>query len=333
MQKYSLEITKDQAGRRLDLFVSDFSKENNLGLSRNVIQNLIKRGKITVEGNLEVKPHYKIKVNDLIKISPEEKVKHTIEAEDIKLEVVYEDSELAIINKPVGLVVHPAPGNYKHTLVNALLNRFKDLSDVNPLRPGIVHRLDKETSGLLVIAKNNSSHLKLSEQFMDHSIKRKYIAIVKGRMEFDENIIEAPLARHATKREEMSVNFTEGSRFAKTYYRTLKRIGEFSLLQLEPFTGRTHQLRVHLAFIGHPILGDRKYGENNEFSRLALHAKSLGFIHPKTGKLIEFDSSLPQEFIDFSPHPVITAPKCKMNKHVGVILPQVKKVTKKSSRL
>lgn len=300
MREYTLEVSPEQVGMRLDLFISAFTKANNLGISRSIVQDLIQRQKITVKGLDDINPHYKVKLKDIIKFSPEEKVLRTIEAEDIPLEVIYEDKTIAIINKPVGLVVHPAPGNYKHTLVNALLHRFKELSDISPQRPGIVHRLDKDTSGLLVIAKNNAAHLKLAEQFSEHSIKRKYVAIVKGRMEFDENIIEAPIARHAIKREHMTVNFTEGSRYAKTYYRTLKRIGEFSLLQLEPFTGRTHQLRVHLDFIGHPILGDKKYGHNNEFSRLALHAKSLGFIHPQTEKFVEFESALPQEFIDFT---------------------------------
>ena len=201
-----------------------------------------------------------------------------------------------MINKPCGLVVHPAPGNLEHTLVNALLHSFKNLSDVNPLRPGIVHRLDKETSGLLVIAKNNFTHHALAAQFEKHSIERTYIALVKGKMEFDENVIELPIARHPIKRENMAVSFKEEARFAKTHYRTLKRFKEFSMLELKPYTGRTHQLRVHLAFLGHPILGDKKYGKHNDFMRLALHAKSLSFLHPRTGKLIGFDSEVPKEF-------------------------------------
>jgi 23S rRNA pseudouridine1911/1915/1917 synthase len=196
-------------------------------------------------------------------------------------------------------VVHPAPGNYAHTLVNALLYHFKNLSDINAQRPGIVHRLDKETSGLLVIAKNNQAHLGLSKQFSQHSIKRKYIALVKGKMEFDENIVDLPIGRHPHKRKEMSVGFGKNAKSARTYYRTLKRTEHFSLLELEPFTGRTHQLRVHLAFLGHPILGDTKYAKNNEFVRLALHAKYLGFMHPATGKFIEFFCDIPKEFTEF----------------------------------
>ena len=300
MREYILNVPSDKAGARLDLLISVFYKEHNLGLSRTSIQSLLSKGKISVNGSFDIKPHYKVKAGDKIIIIIEDKVKAGILAEEIPLDVVYEDKDLAIINKPIGLVVHPAPGNREHTLVNALLSRFKELSDINPLRPGIVHRLDKDTSGILVIAKNNSSHLKLSAQFADHSIKRKYVAIVRGKMEFDENVIEAPLARHAFKRENMAVNFSDNSRYAKTYYRTLKRFGDYSLLQLEPFTGRTHQLRVHLAFIGHPVLGDKKYGKNDEFPRLALHAQSLGFIHPTTAKFVEFNSSLPQEFLDFT---------------------------------
>jgi len=297
MREYSFKVTKEQGGTRLDLLISVFSKENNLGLSRTAIQELILKQKITLKDLPEVKAHYKVRPADNIKIVVEDKVKSALQAEKIPLEVVYEDKDLAIINKPIGLVVHPAPGNYEHTLVNALLARFKELSDINPQRPGIVHRLDKDTSGVMVIAKNNSSHLKLAEQFAAHSIKRKYVAVVRGRMEFDENVIEAPIARHAVRRESMAVNYSAAARYAKTYYRTLKRAGDLSLLQLEPFTGRTHQLRVHLAFIGHPILGDKKYGKNDAFSRLALHAQSLGFLHPATGKFVEFSSSLPPEFL------------------------------------
>jgi 23S rRNA pseudouridine1911/1915/1917 synthase len=162
-----------------------------------------------------------------------------------------------------------------------------------------VHRLDKDTSGLLVIAKNNFSHLALGEQFAKHSIERKYLAIVKGRVEFDEDIIELPIGRHPIKRKDMSVGFGEKTKYAKTYYRTLKRSVGFSLLELKPFTGRTHQLRVHLSFLGHPILGDTKYGKNNKFKRLCLHAKSIGFIHPRTGKFMRFDSEVPREFKEF----------------------------------
>jgi len=318
MQEYTLKALPQHAGQRLDLFLIEFSKEKNLGLSRTFIQKLILEGKVILDNVGLLKPHYKVRTNDEIKIRIEDKIQNTLQPENIPLEVIYEDENLAIINKPAGLVVHPAPGNYMHTLVNALLQHFKKLSDISPQRPGIVHRLDKETSGLLVIAKNNPTHLDLTRQFSKHSIKRKYIALVRGRMEFDEQVIELPIGRHPYKRKNMSVGFGKGTKYAKTYYRTLKRTQDFSLLELEPLTGRTHQLRVHLAFLGHPILGDNKYGKNNEFtplqttgiqrkdkvsvtgfSRLALHAKYIGFMHPATGKFAEFSSDIPKEFVDF----------------------------------
>ena len=299
MQEYTLRVSPDEAGRRLDLFLLEFSNRKDLGLSRTFIQRLIREGKVTLKGSGLKSPHYKVKTDDEIKIIIEDRNSDILKAEDIPLEIIYEDEDLAIINKPAGLVVHPAVGNYEHTLANALLYHFKKISDINPQRPGIVHRLDKETSGILVIAKNNPTHLALAREFARHSIKRKYIALVKGKMEFDENIIELPIGRHPYKRKNMSVSFGKDSRYAKTYYRTLKRTEKFSLLELEPFTGRTHQLRVHLTFLGHPVLGDTKYGKNNELSRLALHAKSIGFAHPRTGKFVEFSCDIPAEFREF----------------------------------
>jgi 23S rRNA pseudouridine1911/1915/1917 synthase len=162
-----------------------------------------------------------------------------------------------------------------------------------------VHRLDKDTSGVLIVAKNNKSHLLITKQFAKHAVRKKYIALVKGKMEFNENIIDMPVGRHPLKRENMSVNSGINAKYAKTYYKTLKRWKDCSLVELHPFTGRTHQLRVHLAFIGHPILGDIKYGNNNQFSRMALHAQSIGFIHPETGKEVEFSAEIPAEFDDF----------------------------------
>ena len=162
-----------------------------------------------------------------------------------------------------------------------------------------MHRLDRDTSGIMVVAKDNDAHLALARQFEEHSIKRVYVALVKGRMDFDENIIEASIDRDPDRRENMAVSYGVNARYAKTRYRVLKRSGDFTFVQLEPFTGRTHQLRVHLAYIGHPVLGDRKYGRNNEFVRMALHAKTLGFIHPATGKFLEFTSDIPKEFTSF----------------------------------
>lgn len=301
MQKYNLKPTPEQKGMRLDVFIAQFSESNNLGLSRTFIQKLISEGNITVgeEAVSNLKSHYKIKESDEFILRVPEKEPEALKPENIPLDIVYEDDNLAVINKPAGIVVHPAPGNTQHTLVNALLGYFPKLSDINPHRPGIVHRLDKETSGLLVIAKTNHAHLGLTAQFAQHSIKRKYVAIVKGKMEFDEHVIELPIGRNPVKRKNMAVSFNENAKYAKTYYRTLKRYADFSLLELEPFTGRTHQLRVHLAFLGHPILGDMKYGKSNEFIRLALHALSLGFVHPISKKSMNFSSEVPNEFTEF----------------------------------
>ncbi len=296
MREYKVKISAPDIGRRLDLFLADFSRKKNLGFSRTAIQKLIADGKIILKGLPLLKANYKVRGGDEFILKIEDKSPSRLQPEDLPLEIVYADPDLAIINKPCGLVVHPAPGNYSHTLVNALLWHFKKLSDVHPQRPGIVHRLDKDTSGLLVIAKNNAAHLELAKQFARHSIKRKYVALVKGRVDFDEDIIEIPIGRHPYKRKNMSCRFGKKTKYAKTYYRTLKRSDNFSLLELEPFTGRTHQLRVHLAFLGHPILGDAKYGKNNAFSRLALHAYHLGFVHPTTKKLVEFSCAVPKEF-------------------------------------
>lgn len=299
MQEYDLHAGEETSGIRLDLFVSEHARLNNLGLSRTRAQELIRNGKISVNGLKGAKPNYKIKAGDRVHIVIEDQPDNALIAENIALDIVYEDTDIVVINKQSGLVVHPAPGNLSHTLVNALRYHVKNLSDVNAARPGIVHRLDKETSGLLVAAKNNHAHLELARQFAEHSIYRRYIALVKGRLDFDEDVIEAPIGRHPYKRKSMSAGLGKNVKYAKTVYRTLKRSDDYSLVELEPFTGRTHQLRVHLASIGHPVLGDTKYGRDNEFPRLALHAKTLGFLHPATKKYIEFSSDTPREFSEF----------------------------------
>jgi 23S rRNA pseudouridine1911/1915/1917 synthase len=295
-------VAPEGAGKRLDVFIIDSCKANDLGFSRTYVQKLILDGKALLNHEVNLKANTKVKTKDVIEVFAEKKDKSENTAEDITLDIVYEDDDLAIINKQRGLVVHPAPGNKEHTLVNALLYHFKNLSDINPQRPGIVHRLDKETSGLMVIAKNNTSHYALSQQFAEHSIKRKYVALVKGKMEFDEDVIEIPIGRHPRKRKDMAVGFGSNTKYAKTYYRTLKRLPEISMLELRPYTGRTHQLRVHLAYIGHPVLGDEKYGKKSGFKRMALHARYIGFIHPRTKKFIEFEIGIPQEFLSSFAH-------------------------------
>jgi 23S rRNA pseudouridine1911/1915/1917 synthase len=296
MQEFSIEVDKADAGMRLDLYLLKFAREHKLGLSRMYIQKLIASGAVSAAGSAKFKPHYKIKASDMFKICLQHKETNAIEPQDIELDIVYEDEFLALINKPTGMVVHPGVGNRQHTLVNALLHHFNELSKINPDRPGIVHRLDKETSGLLLIAKRDRTHLALAKQFARHSIKRKYVAVVKGIMEFNEDIIEVPISRHPGQIRKMSVSFNQKAKYAKTYYRTLKRKDKISLVELVPFTGRTHQLRVHLNFLGHPILGDTKYGTDNKFWRLALHAVYLGFLHPDKDKFMEFSLPVPQEF-------------------------------------
>ncbi len=296
MPEYVLKAELQHSGMRLDMFLFSYFENLQQGLSRSRIQVLIREGNVSSAGRKLAKPHQKVKPGQEIRVGIEERQELAPQSEDIPVEIIYEDADLAVINKPPGLVVHPAPGNDSHTLVNALLHCLSGLSDINPRRPGIVHRLDKETSGVMVVAKNNFTHLGLVKQFARHTIKRKYVALVRGKMEFDENIIELPIGRHPVKRKSMAVSFDEHAKSAKTYYRTVKRANDYSLLELEPFTGRTHQLRVHLAYLGHPILGDSKYGRGANFPRLALHALSLGFNHPRTGKFMEFNSEMPKEF-------------------------------------
>ncbi len=299
MKEFSLKADTEDKGMRLDLFLIKKALKKNLSMSRQRIQKLILEGRVTLN-NTSLKSHHKVKTGEVYKvIFQEQKLKDDLEPENKPIEIVYQDKDLALINKPHGLVVHPGAGNQNNTLVNRLIFHFSEISTINPQRPGIVHRLDKDTSGLMVIAKNDKSHLSLVKQFAKHSVKRQYVALVKGSMEFDENIIELPITRHTRDRKKMAIGFGNKSRAAKTHYQTLIRTKKASLLVLSPFTGRTHQLRVHLSFIGHPILGDTKYGKNNTFRRLALHATELGFLHPTTNKFIEFSTPMPEEFLNY----------------------------------
>lgn len=293
-------VPPECAGKRFDVCVHAYAHENRLGLSRTGVQKLIAEGAITA-GGAAVKAHDKVKGGEVVTLRIPAPAVSGIAAQEIPLKVIYEDADILVIDKQPGLVVHPAPGNPDRTLVNALLHRFKELSSVNPGRPGIVHRLDKETSGVLVVAKTNEAHLHLAQQFADHSIMRRYVAVVKGVVRFDEDVIEVPIGRHPQKRTHMAAGLGTDARFARTRYRVLKRGAAMTLVELEPFTGRTHQLRVHMAFTGHPVMGDPQYGQHNPFPRLALHAKSLGFIHPRTNEFVEFSSPVPDVFLkDFS---------------------------------
>lgn len=292
-KEFNFKVQAENVGIRIDTFLV---RQLPPGFSRTFLKRLILEGFVLVNNRM-IKPHYCLKQADYINVKIPQESKFLIEPQDLPLEVIYEDKDLLVVNKSSGLVTHPAAGNFSHTLVNALLFHCRELSSINELRPGIVHRLDKDTSGVMVVAKNNRVHLDLVRQFQDHSIRRKYIALVSGRVERSLGLIELPIARDIHDRKKMAVRFLR-SRPAQTKYEVLKRFSGFSLIELTPATGRTHQLRVHLRFIGHPILGDKIYGKNTKIniSRLALHAKTLGFIHPIKKVFMEFSSPLPGEF-------------------------------------
>ncbi len=290
MQKKNCLIETECVGVRVDVFLKD--KEPDL--SRTQIKDFILEGKVNVNGR-KVKPHYRLKTADSLNWQIPAVAQSSLQGENIPLTIVFEDKDIIVLNKPSGLVVHPGAGNLEHTLVNALLFHTRELSSLSEERPGIVHRLDKETSGIMVIAKNNHSHLELAKQFKKHSIERRYIALVGGGIEFDEGVIDIPIKRHVMDRKKMSVSFTDEAKPAQTRYRVLKRYPEYSAVELFPQTGRTHQLRVHLNYLGHPILGDSVYGKKASFPRLALHAKDLGFNHPTSGEFVKFASPLPEE--------------------------------------
>ncbi len=285
--------------KRLDIFLSENIKE----ATRSYIKNLIDDSKITVNGKV-VKSGYKLKLNDSIDVEIVEKVSENIVAEDIPLDIVYEDEDIIIVNKPKGMVVHPANGNYTGTMVNSLMYSHEGkLSSINGvIRPGIVHRIDKDTSGILVVAKNDNAHKNLSEQFKVHSIKRKYVALVKGIIKEDSFTIDLPIGRSSKDRKKMAVT-DKNSRNAVTHISVLKRFysSNVTLIEAELETGRTHQIRVHMAYSHHPLVGDEVYGKKDSNFKVEgqmLHAKYLGFIHPKTNEFMEFDSKLPDYFED-----------------------------------
>ena len=288
---FKFKITDDDKGKRLDKYlVENLPPE----MSRSFIQKLITGKNITLNGE-GVKRHHKVSPGEEIDIKIPPAEKSVIKAERIPLTIVYEDDDLLVINKPSGMVTHPAPGNLHGTLVNALLDHCKHLSGVGGvLKPGVVHRLDKGTSGLMVVAKTDQAHQDLAKQFKDKTIKKIYIAVVKGVVQLDNGIIELPIGRHSRDRKKMSVSFGK-SKDALTRYTVLERFKTATSLQVSIATGRTHQIRVHMAYIGHPILGDGKYGTNGRPFRPALHAKTIGFVHPVTKKYMEFTSQLPKD--------------------------------------
>ena len=294
-------VDKENVSKRLDVYLSDILKDKDI--TRSYIKNLIDEEKVLVNG-AKVKSGYKIKLNDDIEVEIIERESENIVAEEIPLEIVYEDEDIIIVNKAKGMVVHPANGNYTGTMVNSLMHSHKDnLSSINGVvRPGIVHRIDKDTSGILVVAKNDNAHKKLSEQFKVHSIKRKYVALVKGIVKEDTQTIDLPIGMSTRDRKKMAVT-DKNSRNAVTHIRVLKRFytSNVTLVEAELETGRTHQIRVHMTHLHHPLVGDEVYGKKDSKFKVEgqmLHAKYLGFIHPSTNKFIEFDSNLPKYFED-----------------------------------
>lgn len=289
-------VTEEQEGDRLDLYLSSQLED----MSRSHIQNIIKDKKVSVNSKVQ-KAKYLVKENDKVVIDiPRPKLLEVI-AQNIPIDIIYEDGDLLIVNKPQGMVVHPAPGNYENTLVNSILYHCKDnLSSINGvIRPGIVHRIDKDTSGLLMIAKNNNSHNSLAEQLKEHSITREYEFICHGIVKEDKITVDKPLARNPKDRLKMAI-VNDGKR-AITHFEVINRYENYTHMKAILETGRTHQIRVHALSINHPLLGDPVYGPKNTKFKLkgqTLHARKLGFIHPTTKEYIEFDSQLPKYFED-----------------------------------
>ena len=329
----SIHITSDSANQRIDKFLSSTSIFPSLQrrgkgrlLSRSFIQRLIDNGRVTVAGKI-VKSSYKLKERDEIKIEIPELEPSTVKPEPIPLDILYEDESVIVVNKPAGMVVHPAAGYGSGTLVNALLYHCINppsppfnkvgrggLSGIGGIeRPGIVHRLDKDTSGLLMTAKDDFTHHHLSRQLKDRTIVRKYLALVKGNIKEDSKKIEIPIGRHVSDRKKMSIK-TKRGRIAITEFTVIERFDNYTLLEIRLKTGRTHQIRVHLSAIGHPVAGDKMYGRSQKseacpeqsrrvrsqppIQRQMLHAAILGFIHPKTGKYLEFNARLPDDMKD-----------------------------------
>ena len=289
MARLEIKVNEEDKGLRIDSFLA-----NSSDLSRSQIQKLIEEGRVLVNNETTVS-RYKVNPGDFITAEYLEQTPTDIKPKDIALDIVYEDEDLIVINKPKGLVVHPAAGNYDNTLVNALLYHCKELSDINGYyRPGIVHRIDKDTSGLLVCAKNNAAHAALSAQLQDKTCFRKYYAIVNGIIDNNEGIINAPIGRSSKDRQKMEVT-DKNSKEAITEFKVLQRLSSTCLVECELKTGRTHQIRVHMAFIKHPVLNDPKYSKKTiDETGQYLHAYYLSFIHPKTTERMEFVTDMPE---------------------------------------
>ena len=295
METIKIIITEDEVGGRIDKLLMS----NQVASSRTQLQNYIAEGYLKVNGNI-AKANYKVRLHDEITLVIPDSVDMTIEAQDMNLDIVYEDSDVIVVNKPVGLVVHPAAGHPDGTLVNALLYHCgESLSGINgALRPGIVHRIDRDTSGLLIAAKNDFAHQALAAQLQDHSLYREYEAVCVGGLREDRGTVDAPIGRHPTDRKKMCVDWKNG-RPAVTHWTVLERFPGYTHIQCRLETGRTHQIRVHLASIGHPLLGDVVYGAKKPVPGLAgqcLHARRLSFVHPRTGERVTVECPLPAYF-------------------------------------
>ena len=282
---------------RLDVFVAEMGE-----ITRSRAAKLIEDGAVFVNGKLAAK-NVKLQAGQEVVLNLPDPVSYDITPEEIALDIVYEDDDLLVVNKPKGMVVHPAAGNYDGTLVNALMHHCgESLSGINGvMRPGIVHRIDKNTSGLLMVAKNDTAHNGLAAQIKEHSFTREYEAVVYGNLKNDKGTIDAPIGRHPVKRKQMAVT-DKGSKHAVTHYTVVERFGDFTHVRLRLETGRTHQIRVHMAYVGHPVAGDDVYGPKKVITSLSgqcLHAKKVGFVHPVTNKYLEFESELPEYFVKF----------------------------------
>lgn len=296
MKKEVFEVSDQQEGERLDKFLSNIYPD----LSRSFFQKLIKNQQVLVNGSPQ-KASYPVNLLDLVTVEIPDAVPISIEPEDIPLDILYEDDDVLIVNKPKGMVVHPSAGHYSGTLVNAVMYHCKDsLSGIGgEIRPGIVHRIDMDTTGALIVCKNDASHAEIAAQIKEHSVNRIYVGIVCGNIKEEEGTIEGAIGRHPTDRKKMAVNEKNGKP-AVTHFKVLERLGNYTYTEFKLETGRTHQIRVHMAKIGHPLLGDLLYGSSHcAFKHLqgqTLHARTIGFIHPKTGDYIEFSAPLPEYF-------------------------------------
>lgn len=297
-QCYTFLIEEENQSARIDLVLSLQLRE----VSRSFIQKLLEEGDVKVNGKICTSKKYKVKAGDTVEIIIPEPKELKIEAEDIPIDIVYEDEDLLVVNKPRGMVVHPAAGNERGTLVNAVMYHCGErLSSINGvIRPGIVHRIDKDTSGLLVVAKNDMTHESLSKQLAEHTITRRYEALVFNNFAEDDGVVDAPIGRDPRNRLRQAVT-TQNSKNAVTHWHVLERFGKYTLIEARLETGRTHQIRVHMAYIKHPLVGDFVYGSRKQPFNVEgqlLHAKVLGFIHPRTGEYMEFESARPKIFDD-----------------------------------